>query len=181
MVSQQPHGLIGLTGLFGLLLLSFEASIKEVRDAGDQPRDSGGDAGDGNLDVVQIAVLVRSGQVVGAEGAEQQGQEKIQHLQTNSWCLNLQLISCKYEVGKQTKNQRSGYLFSCKLKSKNDRIVLYYQSNGNKHTNCHRISSDSAHWLCFGPGHLVHFSTVECPLLWRILQDSQVSKQTPSK
>lgn len=87
MVSHQPHGLTGLTGLtglFGLLLLPPEASIEEVRDAGDQPRNSGGDAGDGDLDVVQIAVLVRSGQVVRAEGAEQQGQEKIQHLQTNS-------------------------------------------------------------------------------------------------
>lgn len=107
MVSHQPHGLTGLTDLFGLLLLSLEASIEEVHSAGDQPGDSGSDAGNGDLDVIQVTVLVRSGQVVRTEGAEQQGQEKIQHLQTNSRCseLTVELHKYKYEVEKQTKTK----------------------------------------------------------------------------
>lgn len=115
MVSHQPHGLTGLTGLFGLLLLPLEASIEEVHGAGDQPGDSGGDAGDGDLDVVQITVLIRSGQVVRTEGAEQQGQEKIQHLQTNSWCFKQSSgtstnMSLRNKQTKKTKQNKDTFL-----------------------------------------------------------------------
>lgn len=85
-ISYEPNGLIGL---FGLPLLSFEASIEEVRDTRDQPGDAAGDAGDGDLDVVQVTVFVWSREVVGAEGAEQQGQEEIQHLEANICYLQL--------------------------------------------------------------------------------------------
>lgn len=79
MISNQLKGQIGL---FALPLLTLQAVVEEVRGAGDQPGDPRSDAGDSDLDVVQIAVFVRSGEVVGTEGAEQQGQEKVQHLFT---------------------------------------------------------------------------------------------------
>lgn len=53
---------------------------EEVNDAPTEPRQAGVDAADGDLDVVQVAVFFGSGEVVGAEGAEQQGKKQIQHL-----------------------------------------------------------------------------------------------------
>lgn len=85
-ISYEPNGLIGL---LGLPLLTLEASIEEVHDTRDQPGDAGCDAGDGDLDVVQVTVFIRSRKVVGAEGAEQQGQEEIQHLEANICYLQL--------------------------------------------------------------------------------------------
>lgn len=69
-----------LVGFFGLVFLTPEAAVIEANDAAEEPRDARMDAGDGDLNVVQISIFVWSREVVGAEGAEQQGQKEIQHL-----------------------------------------------------------------------------------------------------
>lgn len=89
MISNQ---LDGLTGFFSLLILTLQAAVEEVGDACGKPGDTGLDTADGDLDVVQIAVFVWSREVVGAEGAEQQGQKKIQHLLTDIYYVTLHLL-----------------------------------------------------------------------------------------
>lgn len=44
------------------------------------------DAGEGELQVVHLPVIVRRREVVGAEGAQQQGQEQVQHLEGDGGC-----------------------------------------------------------------------------------------------
>lgn len=81
MIANQLDG--SLTDFHGLLLLAFRVAVEEVTDVCHEPGDATIDAGDGDLDVIQIAVFIRGREVVRAEGAEQQGQEEIQHLLAN--------------------------------------------------------------------------------------------------
>lgn len=72
-----------LNGLMSFLVVwlpMLDSAVEDVGDARDHPGDASGDSGDGDLDVVQIAVFVGGREVVRTEGAEQQGQEQIQHL-----------------------------------------------------------------------------------------------------
>lgn len=77
-ISSQSNG---LTSFFGFL--TPQAVLEEVDDAPAKPGNATVDAGDGNLNVVQITVFVWSREVVRAEGAEQQGEKKIQNLWTD--------------------------------------------------------------------------------------------------
>lgn len=97
-----------LDGLVDLLLPTLQAAVEEVDDARGEPGDTGLDAGDGDLDVVQIAILFRSREVVGAEGAEQQRQKKIQHLWTERCCVTLHLAGTDGDIVHENGQRMAG-------------------------------------------------------------------------
>ena len=73
------------TGLFGLLLSTPQTVMEEADDARREPGEAVVDAGDGYLNVIQVTVFIWSREVVGAEGAEQQGEEEIQYLSAHKY------------------------------------------------------------------------------------------------
>ena len=59
-----------------------DLAMQQPHEEGFGEADAPRDASDGNLQVVHLAILVRGRQAVGTEGAEQQGQEQVQDLES---------------------------------------------------------------------------------------------------